>query len=200
VNNQSRPIRFDDFLVMFPEPASTSFESAEIPSEWVTNNTTATTLARDESGQYLYFANDTLITPQLRPLQDFLMSCRVWNDQGGYQLRLRDSAAGLILLDGVGGAMTISQWTDQGTPINSYQVSNFYNRGRWEQLMIYYVGDRLTIYRNGVVRFDETIPNSPPAGTISFSTRSGDIMRIGECMFAEVAVSSNELVRPILAL
>jgi hypothetical protein len=200
VNNQSRPIRFDDFLVLYPEPASTSFEGANLPSEWATNNTTATSLQRDDTGQYLYFTNDTLITPQLRPLQDFVMSCRVWNDQGGYQLRLRDSAAGLILLDGVGGAMTISQWTDAGTPINSYQVPNFYNRGRWEQLMVYFVGDRLTIYRDGVVRFDETIPSSPPAGGISFSTSSGDILRLGECMFAEVALSSNELVRPILAL
>jgi hypothetical protein len=200
VNNQSQAIRFDDFLVLFPEPASNHFEDASIPAEWVTTNPASTTLGRDDTGQYLFFENDTLVTPQLRPMRDFVMYCRVWNDQGGYQLRLRESQAGLLLLDGVGGNVAISQWTDVGTPINNFNVSNFYNRGRWEQVIIYFVGDRLTIYRDGVLRFDETIVNSPPAGAISFSTRSGDILRLADCMFAEATVSSNELVRPILEL
>jgi hypothetical protein len=200
VNNQSRAIRFDDFSVLFPEPPSTHFEEPTLPADWTTNNPSSTTFARDDQGQFLYMTDDTTVTPQLRPLGDFTMYCRIWNEQGGFQIRLRESPAGLILLDGVGGNLTITQWTDAGTPINSYDVPNFYNRGRWEQVIINYVGDRLTIYRDGSVRFEETIPNSPPAGGISFSTRSGDIQRIAECMFAETVFNSNELVRPILEL
>jgi hypothetical protein len=79
-------------------------------------------------------------------------------------------------------------------------VQNFYNRGRWEQWIVSYVGDRLTIYRDGTMRFDETIPNSPPAGTISFSTSAGDLLRIADCMIAPYVVSSHEVLRPILAL
>lgn len=199
VNNQSRAIRFDNFMVLFPEPASTHFAGG-LPLEWVTTNARATTLQRDDTRQYLTFSGDTLVTPQLRPMEDFIMFCSIWNDEGGYQLRLRESPAGLILIDGVGGNMTISQWTDAGTPVNTYNVSNFYNRGRWEQVIVTFVGDRLTLYRDGAIRFDETIPNAPPAGSISFSTRSGDILRITDCMFAEFVVSTFEQVQPILDL
>jgi hypothetical protein len=199
VNNQSRAIRFDNFMVLFPESASTHFAGG-LPLEWVTTNAASTTLQRDDTRQYLRFTGDTTVTPHLDPMEDFIMFCSIWNDEGGYQMRLRESPAGLILLDGVGGNMTISQWTDAGTPVNSYNVPNFYNRGRWEQVIITFVDDRLTILRDGTIRFDEAIPNAPPAGTISFSTRSGDILRITDCMFAEYVVSTSEVVRPILDL
>jgi serine/threonine protein kinase/uncharacterized protein YraI len=200
VNNQSRAIRFDDFMVLFPEPASTHFEDASLPADWVTSNPAHTTLESDGAGQYLRLDTDTTVSPQMRPLRDFVMYCRVWDEEGGYQVRLRESPSGLVLFSGVGGNMQISQWTDAGTPINSYDVPNFYNRGRWEQWIIAYVGDRLMIYRDGSLRFDETIPNSPAAGTVSFSTQSGDLLRIADCMIAPYVVSSNEMLRPILAL
>lgn len=200
VNNQSRPIRFDDFMVLFPEPASTQFDGSAFPAEWSTTNPSGISLLTDDQGQYLRLEGNTTVTPQLPPMQDFMMNCRIWNEQGGYQMRLRDSATGLILMEGVGGNMTISQWTDAGTPINSYNVQNFYNRGRWEQVLITYVGDQLKIYRDGQVRFEQIIPNSPPAGGISFSTQPGDLLRIADCMFAEFVVSQHEALRPILAL
>jgi hypothetical protein len=191
-NVTSTAVRLDDFIIQRPEPASNHFESGGLPDTWSSSSSTAVTIVREsEINQYLRVEGDTLVSPLVNPIRDFNFACRVWNEQGGYTLRLRKNAGGVMQFDFVGGNLTLSYLDGAGSPVMTQDVRNFYGRGNWYDLNITFVGDLLSIYRNGDVMFEETILDSPGAGTIEFETRGLDILRLDDCLITETAVSRN---------
>src|SRR5205085_7934586 len=87
-----------------------------------------------------------------------------------------------------------------GNLVVQHNVANFYNRKRWEELNISFIGDHLTIYRDGESRFEDNFPDSPAAGGIVFETGKNDIMRLDDCLITETATTRNAGARFALAL
>jgi serine/threonine protein kinase/uncharacterized protein YraI len=199
--SQTRPIRFDDLLIQQVLTVSTSFDAGVIPDNWHPNDTAVVTVENDGGTNYLRLANGgnaTLMTQG--PLTDFSLQCIIWSENGGYSIGLREtSEQGSVGLIASGGNLDISRFVSgEGTPIGS--VPNFYNRGRWELLLIEFIGNTLTINRDGVERFSQEIPDAPTEGYITFYTpTSDDILRIDSCIVAAVQQSASELTRPIYA-
>jgi serine/threonine protein kinase len=200
-NSQNRPVRWDNFIFQRAETASDHFQSAGLPPTWQTTNTTSTTIGQESnSNQYIQMEGDVTLTPNLLPIRDITLACRIWVEQGGYKLTIRHNTGGSLLMDMVGGNMTITHLDGAGSVVTQHQLNNFYNRNRWEDVNISFIGDRLVIYRDGQSRFEETIPNSPAAGDIIFQTQRDDILRIDDCLFTETAATRNAGARFAVAL
>lgn len=199
VGSTTRPVRFDDLLIQRPQVASEHFQSGSVPATWPADNPAAVTLGAEAGeNQFLLMQSGVTVSPQLPPLGDFSLLCRVWNDVGGYRIALRQSDQGATLLDARAGNLLISRVDGSGGALAGFSVPNFYNRGRWEELSISYLGDQLVIFRDGIERFRDSVPGAP--GAITFSTQSGDVLRIDDCLFTSSAASSNALQRPFYAL
>ncbi len=203
VTSQTRPIRFDDFLIQEPSSTASNFDAGVVPSNWrVNSDPSLVTVQTDGITTYLAFqpgGSVTLLSDE--PLSDFSMLCNIWSDNGGYQINLRDGDQGAISLTTSGGNLDISRRDPSGvtTPIDT--VANFYNRGRWELLYIEFIGSQLSIDRDGVNRYEGALTDPPAEGYVSFTApTSSDIFRIDYCVTAPAAQSSNELARPIFAL
>lgn len=191
-NNTFRPVRMDDFIIQRAEPSSDHFQSAALPSTWRTTNTTNTTIGQENDGnQYVRMQNETEVSPVMSPIEDFTLRCRIWSENAGYQLYLRESAGGGMLFDFVGGNLTMTYFDGAGNTVNTYQVQNFYTRNRWQDLDITFLGDRLEIFLDGRSRFESTLVAAPPAGTIRFVTRRNDILRFDDCLLTQAATSFN---------
>lgn len=191
-NSGSRPVRWDNFIVQRPEPASDHFQGSGLPSTWPTTSTTNTTIQQESRGnQYLQMDGEAVVTPNLLPIRDISLVCRIWVDQGGYHFKLRETPNGSVDFALEGGNLTISRLDGAGSAVVTHKVNNFYNRNRWEDVNISFVGDKLTIYRDGNSRFEETIPDSPAAGGISFQTTRNDILRLDDCLITETASTRN---------
>ncbi|MBW4437328.1 MAG: protein kinase [Pleurocapsa minor GSE-CHR-MK-17-07R] len=202
VTSQTRPIRFDDFLIQEPSEISTGFDSGVVPGNWRVNSSESlVSVNTDSSGSYLRLAPGASVTPLTGDLTNFTMICAVWSENGGYRISLREGAQGSIALTTVGGNLDITRTDASGGSVPVGNVANFYNRNRWELLHIRFIGSTLDIDRDGVERYSDSIASAPEAGLVTFSTPgSGDIMRIDYCAIAPAAASSNELTRPIFAL
>jgi len=203
VTSQTRPIHFDDFLIQEPSSTATNFDAGVVPSNWrINSDPSLVSVQTDGFTNYLAFqpgGSVTLLSDE--PLQDFSMLCNIWSDNGGYQINLRDGDQGAISLTTSGGNLAISRRDATGTSTPIDTVANFYNRGRWELLYIEFVGNHLSIDRDGVNRYEGTLSEPPSEGYVSFTApTSSDIFRLDYCVTAPAAQSSNELARPIFAL
>ncbi len=200
-NSGTRPVRFDNLIFQRAEAASDHFEAPSLPADWRTTSSTNVTLGKEaNNNQYLQMKDEVTVTPDLLPIRDISMVCRIWVEQGGYRMTLRQNAGGSLLFDLVGGNLTLLHLDGAGNTVTSYRVANFYNRNRWEEVDISFIGDRLTIYRDGQIRFEETIPNSPAAGGLIFQTQRDDILRLDDCLITETADSRNAGARFALAV
>lgn len=199
ITNPASPIRFDDVIVQRPLAASTHFDEGTIPAAWLAaSDPTRLTLPNDDAGGgYLRVADDTQIDLDLPPLANFALFCRVWSEQGGYVIGVRQSDAGGVTLTGDAGSFDIAAQTPAG--IVNDRVVNAYNRGRWDELALSFIGDRLTILNNGERRFSQIIPNVA-AGTIRIAARRGDFFRLDDCLITETTQAGNADARPYNAL
>ncbi len=195
-NSSSRAVRWDNFVIQRAESASEHFQGSGLPATWPTSSTTNATIEREPNGnQYLRLFGEVTVVPQILPIRDLSLTCRVFVEQGGYQMIIRESAGGLMLLEFDAGNLSLTRVDGVGTVVFSQRVSNFYNRNRWEDVNLTFIGDRLEIYRDGVSRFEGTIAGSPPAGGIRFTARRGDILRLDDCLVTETAATRNAAAR-----
>ncbi len=165
-------------------------------SVWKTSDARQSTLEREDNGnQYLQLKDEVTVTPDMRPITDLNLSYRVYIRQAGYQLHVRQSVQGSVLLDMVGGIMTVSQLDHGGNVVQTWPGIQFYNRNRWEQVGIQFIGNRLQISRDGVLKFDELLQSAPPSGGVAFRTRASDIVFLDDVLITEAAASSNETAR-----
>lgn len=197
VNNQSRPIRFDDLEIMRPDPASTSFAGSTIPDNWTGGEPATVSVTSDGA---LRMQGVATVTPQVNAIGNMLLVCSMWSDQGGYIIRLREGPDGAIQLRADGGNLWVERLSPDGSAASSEQVANFYNRGRWELITAEMIGDHLTLSRDGTVRYDGAVDGAPPEGGVSFTARtSSDIFKIDYCFFSPTAGVSNVDSRPYYA-
>ncbi|MEO8608598.1 MAG: protein kinase [Chloroflexota bacterium] len=200
-NSASRPVRWDNFIFQRAETASDHFEASGRPATWDTTNNPNTFVALEDNGNhYLQIQGEVSVTPKMLPIRDITLSCRVWSDEGGYKLYLRKNAGGSLEMEMKAGNLTLTQLDGADNLVVQHNVSNFYNRKRWEDLNISFIGDHLTIYRDGESRFEESFPDSPAAGGIVFETGKNDIMRLDDCLITETATTRNAGARFALAL
>ena len=191
-NSQSRPVRFDDLVIRRAEPASTHFQASTLPSAWQLENAPNVRLAQEPGGnQYLYLEGASAARPAMRPLRDMNLMCRFNSFQGGYEIRLREEGAGSTQLLFEAGGLTITNLNTLGAITEQNRVPNIYNRGRWENWEFSFVGDRLSIYRDGLLRFEKIFETSPGAGTISFLAAPGSIFGVDDCLITASAIPSN---------
>lgn len=201
LNSATRPVRFDDFLIQRAARASSHFGVSGVPSAWQTTSTTLTTIGQESGGnQFLRIQGPVTVTPQIQPVRDIHLACRFWVEQGGYTMRLRKNAGGMLEFKYSAGNLSVSHLDGAGGVVRAFNIPNFYNRNRWDEVNISFIGDRLEIYRDGRSFFEDTIENSPAAGIIEFEAAQVDIFRIDDCLITEAAASSNEGVRFAYAL
>lgn len=198
ITNPASPIRYDDLVIQRPDPVSSHFDDATLPAAWLPAvNPSAVTLERDNTGGYLRLASDVRIDLPVAPLGDVQITCRIWSEQGGYLIGLRQSAQGGVELEADAGALTVR--SSAGSIIRRETVSAFYNRGRWDEIAILFTGDRLTIFNNGTLEYTQILPGVE-AGTIAFAARRGDYFRIDDCLITETARARNAEQRPYIGL
>lgn len=198
VTNPFSPIRYDDLVVQRPDPVSSHFEEATLPTAWQpTSNPGAVTLERDSDGGYVRLASDVRIDLPVAPVRDFQLTCRIWSEQGGYVIGLRESEMGGLELEAEAGSLTVR--ATAGLTTLRETVNAFYNRGRWDEVVIVFIGDRLAIFNNGTLEYTQILPGIE-AGTIAFTARRGDYFRIDDCLITETAQARNTEQRPYIAL
>jgi hypothetical protein len=192
VTTPSQPVRFDNLIIQRPEPASEQFEGSARPTLWETTTSTGTTIQREANGnRLLQLRGEGALTPRIRPIRDLNLSCRVNVEEGDYRLYLRDSRSGSLELMFTAGNLIIHTLDAEGNTTYETRVNNFFNRRRWEDVNIRFIGNNLTLYRDGVPRFDEDVPGVNTAGGIRFANRDRDILQLDDCLITETAQSSN---------
>jgi serine/threonine-protein kinase len=191
-NSQTRPVRFDDLVVRRAEVPSTHFQGGNLPANWNISAVGGARIAQESGGnQYLYVDTPGIIEPAINPIRDLSLICRIQSFQGGYQIRLRDSVGGVLLLDFGAGNLIISQLDGSGATVAQQVVQNIYNRGRWENWQFDFVENRLQIFRDGNLRHEASFSPAPGAGLIRFEARAGDILGLDDCLIMETAAPSN---------
>jgi hypothetical protein len=184
-------VSFDNLRVQRPNPASQHFAGSTFPTTWDRSNTTDVTLGGGDSVKFIE-ADAGFTSPKTGQLGDFVVSCRLFNQEGGYELRFRNSSAGAYLMRFDGGNMTFFNVDSTGkeTQINYFQ--NFYNRGFFQDFTFEFVGDRVTITTTKL-NWSQVIANGPRQGEIRFDVkRPKDGVRITDFLVAETARSATE--------
>jgi hypothetical protein len=200
-NSTTRPARFDDLVIRRAELPSSHFQGAALPTNWQYSDMGRVSLAQETGGnQFMQMRGEVEARPALEPLTDVSVICRIYSFEGGYQLRLRDSAGGAMLFDFNAGSLTISQLDRTGGVVRQESEQNIYNRGRWENWQFDLIGDRVEVYRDGSRRYQGVFSPAPGEGTIAFIGRRADIFALDDCLIMETATSSNIDARAFLGL
>ncbi|GAB4517367.1 MAG: hypothetical protein OHK0046_23870 [Anaerolineae bacterium] len=190
VNNQLQPVYLDDLQIQRVQPSSTHFEAGNLTRSWSTGGSGTVTYGRDaETGNmYAQLENQLTLTPTIQPLTHLYMSCRLWNDAGGFQLLLTDRDEERLLLDFDQGNLVITRQEANGTALWTTTLSNFYNRSRWDDFHLRLRGTALSIYRDGEPRFNGTIDAEAmqPVSRIRFSTEAGEVQRLDDCLITDL--------------
>ena len=190
--NRTKDIYFDDVIVQRASPASDHFESSRFSSSWNPSVSTGevgiSDDEQDDDNRYVRMWRGADLTAEVN-IADLDMRTRIYSEQGGYALYLRESDAGSIRLRLDGGNLTVSRIDESGSATTIREVENFYNRIIWEDLRIRYVGDNLTIWINGERELNTTLNTSLPAGHIRFETAgtgaTADILRVDDFLLLE---------------
>lgn len=181
------PVRFDLLTVQLAERGSQHFEASDFPQTWLRDNSQRVTIQRESNGNgYLYLNGEAQTAPVMPSVSDFALRYRVWSEEGGYRLILRESPERLVQLTFVGGDIAVNVLDGTGASLTSQTVRNAYTRGLWQNFAVTWQGERLTIVRDGKPIFEERMPLLP-AGTLRFATRGGDKVRIDGVLLTQSA-------------
>ncbi len=190
------PVRFDDLHIQQPEPGSHRFNEGEVPSSWITLSEAQPSIgtAGSEDG-YLFLPSNTTTALQMQPLRDVTMSCRMWVEFGGYDMRMRSGSQEGMIFRFERGDLNILHVDAEDNVLQSFIVPFFHNYNRWDSVNLSFTGNRLQLYRDGRLYFDRLIEDSPGAGIITFETNPEGRLRIDDCLVTEAAAPINEAVR-----
>jgi len=187
----SGQVAFDDIIIQRPEAATEHFQGASFPGTWSASSFTNVQLGTEPDGnQYIRLQNEAQVVPNVPPVDNALMACRLYSEQGGFTVLLRESSQGAYRLNMVGGNMEVQQLNGQGDVLQTWTRTNYYGRNSWFDFIVLMAGNRLVIYRLGEMAFEEVIDAAPPPGGIQFMTTEGDYLRIDDCLFTETKLSS----------
>ncbi len=187
------PVAFDDIIVQRAEPASDHFDNvASFPSTWARDPVANVTIENDANNeQSIGMVADARLVPLTAPLSDFLFTCSLRSSEGDFEIRLRNSADGYILLDGQAGNLQVSQIDADGNEVDGEFLSQFYSRD-WNNMTVIITGNRVLIFdRNGRTKMDKIFNGLPAQGDILFETKQvNDKLYIDDCLIAETRASS----------
>jgi len=194
----TRQVLIDNLRIQEVASPTGHFEVPRLPQPWRTNGSTSDVIGEDGGNRFLELRDGIYVeTNDDVQLGDLRLTCRFWNEQGGFQMRLRNSAAGSLLFDFVNGNLTVQQILADGTIQWEENISNFYNRRRWDNVSIQIIGNRLEIVRDGSTRFIGDIVDRDgneavllPPGGIRFDANNVDIQRIDDCLVADMSTIS----------
>ncbi len=188
----SNAVRFDNLKVQRPAAASQHFGTPDFPASWTRTNNTDASIGGNDQTRYIEIVNGSA-APQVGSLTNFLLACRLYNQEGGFELRLREGPEGAYLMRFDGGNMTLFLVTSAGKEQPIQVFTNFYNRGFFQEFTFEFVEDRITILTSRV-NFSQEIKGGPRSGSIRFSvTRPKDGVRITDFLVAETARSASEI-------
>jgi serine/threonine-protein kinase len=197
VNNQSRPILIDDLLIERPLAATTQFDDGQLPSGWTSVLQQGVSFGSDGGNGYVRLVPDGTIEAR-EMYGDVRITCSVYVEEGGFNMRLRHSAEGALVLGAGGGALNVTSVRAGEGVGEQFTIPNFYSFGRWELYTFRIVGDRVTIYRDGVERFSESMPTMPASGWFEIQAFGGSRFRVDYCAIVPTLASSNEQLIPII--
>jgi hypothetical protein len=181
--NRTRDIYFDDIVVQSSNPASDHFES-RLPIIWNTSTVNGEiSLEREDDTQYVRLWRDGEFTAAVN-IDDLDIRTRIYSEEGGYDLYLRESDEGALRLTTDAGNLQIAVIDSDGTAQAIANVTNFYNRNLWEDMRIRYVGNRLEIWMGGQQEFSANVSDLP-SGQIRFVTTRQDVLRIDDFLLIE---------------
>jgi hypothetical protein len=193
--NATYRVRFDTLKVQRPLPTSQHFRGADWPNTWERSSVTGAKLGTDSRGNGYVEVTSGFVRPINPPSPDMLMSCRIWSLQGGLEIHMRESAAGALLFQFVGGNMTLIQVDNTGKAIQKWPFPNYYGRAGFDDFTVETIGNQITLYKGSDV-FSQTLPNMPPVGDTRFmAINPDDQFRLTDCLFAETAKSVTEDAR-----
>lgn len=186
----ARPIRYDDIIIQRAEPSSDHFQTGTIPNTWqFTDSTPLSVQAEGDGNQYVAIRGAVEFSPVMVPFRDFELRCRLWSEQGGYKIVLRENAGSRWEMIANGGNLAINFVTSAGDSAYTTEVRNFYTRGLWQDIHVIFIGDRFELYLDGELEFEDTLDTSPPAGIIKFVTGASDFLRIDDCLITQSAAT-----------
>jgi hypothetical protein len=184
-------VGFDDITIQHPEAASEHFQGSSFPNTWEATNFTNAQLASEADGNLsIRMTNDVELSPVVPPLGDAIIACRLYSEVGGFTVRLRDSSQGAYVLIMDAGNMTVQHVNGQGDILQTWTRTNYYGRNNWFDFVVLTVGNRLSIYRQGEIAFEEEIQDAPPSGSIHFITTQNNTLRVDDCLFAATSLSA----------
>ncbi|MEO8608599.1 MAG: TIR domain-containing protein [Chloroflexota bacterium] len=181
----NRPISFDNFSIVAADAPTSHFDDAEIPAHWSKADTKKVGIrGEDDGNRYLWIGSDFTVKTQTAALENPEIHCRVWDEKGGYQIRLTaddhttlaltyDASAGVTasLLDASGSAT----WTGE-------TAHNAHGREVWADVGIRLTDKHLQVYINGALRLDEMLPQVLSGLHLQFQTGAGDVIRLDDCL------------------
>ncbi|MFN8528254.1 MAG: serine/threonine protein kinase [Anaerolineae bacterium] len=181
----SAPVQLDDLVVARPESASTHFSDSALPAAWRSFSPALTTIQTDAEGSALQVEGDVAIELQTRSLRDVDVQYRMFVEAGGFQMHLRNSAAGSIQLELRGGRLIVTQLDGAGTILDSATADNFYRFNEWFTIGISLNGGRLEVTNNGVTVLAHVFGGDAQPGTIDFVSPSGTSFRLDDVLVVE---------------
>jgi serine/threonine protein kinase len=192
--NAFRPVRFDDIIIQRAEAGSDHFQGSSFPSTWQRSDSVQVNIGREADGnQFIEMGRNASANPVMPPTRDLEVSCRIYSVEGGYTLFLRETeAGGALRLSNEAGEMMVEIVDATGAALFSRRVPNFYTRGLWQNLHIFYVDQRLEISLDGDLVFEETLDVQLTGGLVRFATDNNDIVRFDDCLITQSASSGDE--------
>ncbi len=186
----------DDLKIEQPVIASEHFQGADFPATWTRNNSFTVTMGVEgNQNQFVRLQENAEIRPNLPPLGDIQVAARILSLQGGLEVWLRESPQGAFILDMDAGNLVVRVLGPDQQLLQESRVSNFYGRGDWFNLLVRIIGDRLFVYRNGQLYWEESYPDAPSSGTIRLVSQGVDIFQVDDVLITEIGRSITEDAR-----
>jgi|GEM_PF-4673855 len=184
------PTLIDNLIIQKAEPYSSHFDIPSLGSisgTWTSSNLSLITSGTEiNDDQYIELQGESTFVPIAPVYENFELSCRIWSEQGGYEIRLRESETGSVRLLAEAGELSATVITPEDTFSISQVIPNFYTRGLWQDLTIIAIDDQIRIYLDGELQYQGTDNVIPSEGTISFIANEGDIFRLDDCLVTAV--------------
>jgi len=184
----SRPVAFDNLTIEDSGESGAHFDDAAMPAGWTSTDERRVDIRGNENGErYLWMGGAVTVSPPVTPLEALEFHCRIWNERGGYQIRLeQDDGTALVLAYDVFGSLDGVLLDDVGKITWAARtVRNFHGRSAWVDVGIILDGDQLRIYANGRLRLDETLPERLTGLRLEWETNTGDAIRLEDCLILE---------------
>ena len=141
----------------------------------------------DYDGQngYLRLPPSVIASPKTPPFNQLDMKCQLWNERGTYEIRVKQVGGGVLLLDySVEGNMDVRLVdVDSSTLWQSTTLRNVHGRTNWVDFELTLRESHLSLYINGVLALDESVPALLSADSIEFATGDIGILRLDDCLF-----------------